>query len=459
MQSQIRVPVIFLTVVLPMSRWPVQSCVVPHAPKLLTRWALERSVPQIRTSACRGAGHRHDYVRSRHQNTEIPGESWAARQTREDLVRTPDWWEALSSSLSAACPNQWEERPNSLYWTLVFMVLAFAKTLGGYCGRAAFARQCGSRPLTAQLKARRERAAAEVSKTFEAHAGRFPAAAKSLQTVEGRPSLAVVLPVYCRSEADVAEFRRTLAALAEQTLSPDLVVVVDDASPADSAPALGAWLGSAGFASVRMSQNCGPAGARSVGLRLLRHWAQGRHVVACLTDSDAVPDRGWCEAMLDAQMRNPGIVSGLTFSAEDSYAGRFHDHFGSLNGRWTWQDPPGVLLFGPTCNLSVSLVALDEMEFDPVFPRPGYEDVEFCWRARMKHGVLTRFCARACIYHEYDTGIAGVYGQFFKHGQTQPIMTWIDPTLSFAGSREAPHTRHGSSSLAQATQLCKERAA
>jgi len=172
-----------------------------------------------------------------------------------------------------------------------------------------------------------------------------------------------------------------------------------------------------------------------VGLRLLRRWAKGRRVVACFTDSDAAPHARWCEAMMSAQRAYPGIISGPTLSLTPSHTGRFHDHFGNLNGRWTWDDLPGVLLYGCTCNFSMDLGVLGEIEFDPIFSRPGFEDIELCWRARQEKGVLTRFCEGARVYHEYDRGLTGLYKQFWKYGNTEPVMAWMHPTFSFQGSR------------------------
>ena len=35
-----------------------------------------------------------------------------------------------------------------------------------------------------------------------------------------------------------------------------------------------------------------------------------------------------------------------TFRGVPGATGRFHDHFGNLNGRWSWEDPKDVLLYG-----------------------------------------------------------------------------------------------------------------
>jgi len=314
---------------------------------------------------------------------------------------------------------------------MVFVFLKVVGTVGGYRGRANFSKQSGLKPLLQ----RRENASSVVDATAAEHMDSFPDLAQRIANDETSIGLAVVIPAYARGSNDVDELRATLDALAQQTVVPEAVLIVDDASPVDLSPALADWPHTGRLAHVRMKQNTGPAGARSVGLRLLRSWAAGRRLVICLTDSDAVPHGRWCEAMLEAQRLFPGIFCGPTLSLVDSHVGRFHDHFGNLNGRWRWEDQPGVLLYGCTCNFSVDTSAVGPLEFDPVFSRAGFEDIEFCWRARKSRGVLTRYCEGAHVRHEYDSGLSGLYNQFWKYGNTEPIMAWMHPDFSFQGSR------------------------
>jgi hypothetical protein len=56
--------------------------------------------------------------------------------------------------------------------------------------------------------------------------------------------------------------------------------------------------------------------------------------------------------------------------------GQFHDVFGTLNGRM-FRD--GSLLYGCTCNLSVSLAAVP-LRIDESFLTAAFEDVDFCYR-------------------------------------------------------------------------------
>lgn len=359
-----------------------------------------------------------------------------SNSTPEDIARPPTWRETLKGAFFWANTNHWDQVPKSWYLTMMFVFFKLVGTIGGYRGRANFARQSGLKPLLG----RRAKAASVVDATTERYAELFPGLAARLAGEPGAgtrqaPALAVVLPTFVRDGADLEEFRATLEALWQQTRQPDAVLVVDDASPFELAPALEGWGDPERLACVRMTQNTGPAGARTVGMRLLRRWAAGRRVVANFTDSDAMPDKHWCEAMLGAQKVFPGLIAGPTVSRNNSSTGRFHDHFGSLNGRWTWDDLPGVLLYGCTCNFSADLTALGNLEFDPVFSRPGFEDIELCWRARQERKVLVRYCEGALVKHEYDRGAVGLYKQFWKYGNTEPIMAWMHPKFSFQGSR------------------------
>ncbi|CAE7560977.1 unnamed protein product [Symbiodinium natans] len=390
----------------------------------------------------------HPAPNSRVSNTRLPlarpapRSRWVARRalansSQDDIARAPTWKDTLKGALFWANPDHWDKVPRSPYLRFTFMFLKVVGTIGGYRGRAAFARRSGLKGLMQ----RRENALAVVQMAYEMNVDAFPAAAERLRAAAksakwgGVNCVAVILPCYARSKEEVKELRATLLALQAQKRPPDVVVVVDDHSPIDATDALKAWKDPESLAHVQLWKNVGPAGARSVGLRLLRQWAQGLDVVVCLTDSDAAPDPGWTEAMLKAQIKSPGIVSGPTMSVDRSHTGRFHDHFGNLNGRWTWDDKRDVLLYGCTCNFSVDLNSIGDAEFDPIFSRPGFEDIEFCWRLRVERGVYTRYCDEAKMFHQYDRGPIGLYKQFWKYGHTEPIMAWMHPQFTFQGSR------------------------
>lgn len=66
-----------------------------------------------------------------------------------------------------------------------------------------------------------------------------------------------------------------------------------------------------------MEQNRGPAAARNVGLRRARE--QGMDLV-CFMDADCEPQPSWLAEMEAFQLRQPGIVCGLTMAASPTTA-------------------------------------------------------------------------------------------------------------------------------------------
>ena len=103
-------------------------------------------------------------------------------------------------------------------------------------------------------------------------------------------------------------------------------------------------------------------------------------------DSDCEADSHWVEAMVEAhyhELKNePGrfgeaILSGLTYAYGSSNVGKFHDHFGTLNGRI--KKNGGGLLYGPSCNFSIRIskkLIYEVGGFDESFPKAAFEDVE-----------------------------------------------------------------------------------
>ncbi|CAJ1453913.1 unnamed protein product, partial [Effrenium voratum] len=271
------------------------------------------------------------------------------------------------------------------------------------------------------------------------HLEMFPQVADRLRQSTGKQATAVVLPTLVRTPQDVKELKATLSALASQTQPPDAVILVDDFSP-QNLQEKELWQGP-GLALVRLHQNVGPAGARTVGLRLLRQWARGRDVVVCLTDSDAAPDKNWIEQMQLAQQRRPGIVCGPTLSVDKSHTGRFHDHFGNLNGRWSERFC--------TCNFSVDLNSIGDdtwqdvgdrringflgktrAEFDPIFSR----DVAKEWEA--SPGLTTPRCGN--VMEELEELRDALLDRFEEVGDRLSLVAFQDEVRSMQKRSSTP---------------------
>ncbi|KAK9832721.1 hypothetical protein WJX81_003688 [Elliptochloris bilobata] len=280
-------------------------------------------------------------------------------------------------------------------WVALLKCIAI---LGYYSGKARSLR----RPLIAL-----ERGTSSVSQwNRDASGGETVVAAP--------PLLAVIIPVYAHTLQDVLLLNGALQQLAQQQgCQPTHIVLVDDASPL----ALDiTYAGSGQLIMLRLGANSGPAVARNTGLA----WVTARGAgVVCFMDADCIPGPGWLSAMAAAQASAPGIVCGRTFACRPNTAvGLYHDVCGTLNGR---QLADGSLLYGCTCNMSLSTVALKGLVFDASFPNAAFEDVEFCVRAR-KNNVPLTYCAGAVIQHAFAPGAVGLYNQFFRYGMFERHM-------------------------------------
>ena len=129
-------------------------------------------------------------------------------------------------------------------------------------------------------------------------------------TDEGmRADVTVVIPA--RNAAPTIE--RCLAALAEQTVSPDEVIVVDDGSTDDTA-AIARRLG----AQVISQDHSGAGAARNRGAQA------ARGELLLFTDADCVPVPDWVERLVEALNREEvAAARGVTTSEQAEPAARF----------------------------------------------------------------------------------------------------------------------------------------
>ncbi|KAK9845930.1 hypothetical protein WJX81_006218 [Elliptochloris bilobata] len=169
--------------------------------------------------------------------------------------------------------------------------------------------------------------------------------------------------------------------------TPDYVVLVDDSGPL---PLPTAFDNLKQLVTLRLAVNSGPAVARNAGTA----WAH-RHgaSVICFLDAD-------CTAI-----------------------GLYHDVCGTLNGR---RLADASLLYGCTCNLSITPASISRLEFDSGFPDAAFEDVEFCVRAR-KMGVSLTYCESAVVRHHYENGVGGLFRQFRRYGSFERQMCLKHP--------------------------------
>ena len=122
------------------------------------------------------------------------------------------------------------------------------------------------------------------------------------------------------------------------------------------------------------------------------------------------------------QKNKPGVYCGKTAGLNNDIISRYHDHMGTLNGRKIEKG----LLYGPSCNMSISGEILKNFRFNESFPNASFEDVEFCVRL-IKNDIVPQYIDEAVIFHDYDNTIMGFYKQFKRYGKSHPLMLRIHP--------------------------------
>jgi GT2 family glycosyltransferase len=259
------------------------------------------------------------------------------------------------------------------------------------------------------------------------------AASADVELSEFRPTVAIVAPIFVRTLLQRKEVLELISSLDNQTYKAAQIILVDDCSPFP-------WYMSSATGQseenlvklpantrlVRRPKNHGPAAARSLGLGLAmtEHQAQ----IVNFIDSDCEADSHWVEAMVTAHYyelkkktegSDGAILSGLTHAYGNTQVDKFHDHFGTLNGRIRMNGDG--LLYAPSCNISIRIsqkLVSQVGGFDESFPKAAFEDVDYCMRAS-QCGFLTQCVQNAKIWHKYQTTIPQLFRMFQRYGASE----------------------------------------
>ncbi|HVV75172.1 MAG TPA: glycosyltransferase [Mycobacteriales bacterium] len=197
------------------------------------------------------------------------------------------------------------------------------------------------------------------------------------------PRLAVVVATYARAHL----LPRLLGALDNQVGAPPFeVVIVDDASPDDTAKVLDELADRTALQVhvIRQPRNRGPAAARNVG------WRATSAPLLAFTDDDCAPEPGWLQA-LAAGLETSDVAQGRTIPDPDELG-----RTGPFSRSLSVEAEDG---FYQTCNIGYRRRVLDEHGgFDEQFRFPAGEDTDLAWRARAA-GASTTFRADAVVRH------------------------------------------------------------
>lgn len=197
-----------------------------------------------------------------------------------------------------------------------------------------------------------------------------------------------------------------LAALRAQTVPPDEIVVVDDAS-VDAAAVATAAVG----ARLVVGEGRGPAAARNRGARA----AAGS--VLCFTDDDCRPDPGWIAALVARVEAGAEAVAGPT------RVGRRGDRVAAAAQTITNHlveaslDPErGTVGFAPTSNLACRAELHARLPFDEDYPLAAGEDRDWCARLAAAGGSIA-YEPAAAVAHHPDLTLRRFWRQQHRYGR------------------------------------------
>ena len=250
----------------------------------------------------------------------------------------------------------------------------------------------------------------------------------------------VAIPVLVKNVRDLSCLEGALKSIRRIMKLDEHLLVVDDGSPLFYTQAIQEMCARHHASCLRFSTNHGPAHARNAALIFTRS-----HTIPiiCFMDSDCmVESSDWITQHRRHQHHSPGITVGRTVSMPKSnhfIISRYHDLFGTLNGRQFVQmdahhilledQGSNTLLYGPTCNFSINVNRCPpSLRFDAFhFRQAAFEDVEFCVRARITHRIPTYFLPNAVVHHDFKTSLNGIWKQFWRYGKGANAMIHLFP--------------------------------
>lgn len=213
--------------------------------------------------------------------------------------------------------------------------------------------------------------------------------AKFTETTKGNLKISVLVPCYNQAK----HIRHTVKAILEQTIPPDEVIVVDDASEDE----IVALLQDFPVTLIRHHQNQGPAAARNTAL----YAAKGDIVV--YIDADAYADLHLIETLLRAYAEFPDpTLGGIGGRGVESNVQTIYDRWRAIHARQDFGSSRCQVpfLFG-LCASYKREVLLQIGGFDTFFRINAGEDVDLGYRLR-KAGYKLYYVPEAIVYHQHS---------------------------------------------------------
>lgn len=209
----------------------------------------------------------------------------------------------------------------------------------------------------------------------------------------------------------------TLGAVLDAALPQGPVTVVDDAST-DGTPELARAKG----ARVLTVHKRSVAHARNVGALD----AADADAILFL-DSDAVPDPGWAQRLVERLARGDhDIVGGDVLGAPTTRVGRAYDRMYRALDASLFGDGSVML---PGMNLAVRREWIEKVPFDETLPGALCEDVDMLVRAKAA-GARIAFEPGAVVRHMHPGSLRELVAQEVRHGRGRAILLARHPERS-----------------------------
>jgi glycosyltransferase involved in cell wall biosynthesis len=254
----------------------------------------------------------------------------------------------------------------------------------------------------------------------------MPAPSNESRSASQHPLVSVVVPTRDRP----ASLSRCLTALAAQTVSDDLeVIVVDDGSTQPAAVV--AATRRHGFVRLIRLHHGGPAAARNAGARN----ARGKCI--CFADDDCEPAAGWAEALARAIEDGADAAAGRTLSADSGSAIAVAAEVVADAPAWASGPSHGGLLFAPTNNLACRADVLAAVPFDERYRAAAGEDRDWCARIAAAGYVLRAEPGAELVHRPSETLRAFLrqqvrYGRGAYRFRTSGARRRLEPPMFYA---------------------------
>lgn len=219
-----------------------------------------------------------------------------------------------------------------------------------------------------------------------------------------RPGVTVVIPTKDRPRL----LARCLSALAEQSLPPSKVVVVDDGSSNSLQPVIDRFTPTLPVQLIVHRVSTGPATARNQG------WRAAETDYVAFTDDDCRPDPRWLERLREQASPDRIAVGQTKVDPDDGPLTSVFDRTFVARGlNWGYS----------TCNVLYPRDLIEAVGgFDEEFPKPWAEDTDLAYRA-MAQGAAAVYVPEGVVFHAvHRQGVAATVRERWRTGQVVRLL-------------------------------------